>query len=241
MSAATIADVLSGAARWCVVEGDCRAVLANFDPSAFGVVVTDPPFGIAYASGSESTAEWAGREIANDRDTSARDGALAMLAGVPALVFGAWSVAPPAGTRVALVWDKGPALGMGALDLPWKPSFEMIFVIGHGFAGYRDGAVLLHPPVQSLTRNGRLHPNEKPVGLFTRHLLPKCPPGVVLDPFCGSGSCGVAALRMGLPYVGIEIDPAWAAVAHERLAAEEAGSTLAAQRAGQVPMFGGAH
>lgn len=63
------------------------------------------------------------------------------------------------------------------------------------------------------------------------------PGGVVLDPFAGSGTTGVAALRAGRRFIGCEIDPSYAEMARERLAAEADGSTLAASRAGQGALF----
>jgi hypothetical protein len=116
-----------------------------------------------------------------------------------------------------LIWDKGPALGMGALDLPWKPSAEEIYVIGKGFVGPRDeGTVIYHPPVQSMACNGRRHPNEKPVGLLQR-LLRKLPPGAIGDPFMGSGSTGEAAIKAGRQFIGCEEDPRYFDVACRRL------------------------
>ena len=118
---------------------------------------------------------------------------------------------------MVLTWDKGPALGMGALDLPWKPSSEEIYVIGRGFVGARDESNVLYcPPVQSMAKNGRLHPNEKPVALIER-LLRKCPKGAILDPFMGSGTTLVACQRMGRHGTGIELDPDYFAIACKRV------------------------
>ena len=64
------------------------------------------------------------------------------------------------------------------------------------------------------------------------------PGDLVLDPFAGSGSTLVAAMRAGRRAIGIEMQEQWCAVAAERLEAERSGNTLAAQRAGQLPMFG---
>jgi DNA modification methylase len=44
------------------------------------------------------------------------------------------------------------------------------------------------------------------------------PNGLVLDPFCGSGSTGVAALAEGFRFVGIEQDPDYVAIARARIA-----------------------
>lgn len=196
--------------------GDCREVL----PSLQGIagVLTDPPFGIGYISGHATDGLWVGgRTIANDHDTSARDEALALLAEVPALVFGSRRKPETPGTRMVLTWDKGPALGMGDLSLPWKPTTEEIHVVGRGFVGRRDkGAVVYHPPVQSMAKNGRLHPNEKPVGLL-RKLLQSLPDGLICDPFMGSGSTGVACAAEGRDFIGCEIDPAYFDIACKRI------------------------
>lgn len=202
-----------------------RAVLYLGDARALGVVLngcvailTDPPFGIGYRSGYATTDLWQSDRIEGDVDTETRDLVLASLPPVPALVFGSWKVPAPAGARARLIWDKGPALGMGALDIPWKPSTEDIYVLGRGFVGARDeGAVIYCPPVQSMACNGRLHPNEKPVRLLQR-LMRKLPPGPVGDPFMGSGSCGEAALQAGRQFIGIEIDDGYFRTACRRIA-----------------------
>jgi 16S rRNA G966 N2-methylase RsmD len=43
-------------------------------------------------------------------------------------------------------------------------------------------------------------------------------PGIVLDPFCGSGSTGVAALQEGFSFIGIEKEAEYAEIALARLA-----------------------
>jgi DNA modification methylase len=61
----------------------------------------------------------------------------------------------------------------------------------------------------------RVHPTQKPVRLFQYWL--KQTPGRVLDPFCGVGSSGLAAQRLGLDWVGVEISPEYAKEAARRL------------------------
>lgn len=195
--------------------GDCREILPTLQK--VDAVITDPPFGIGYQSGQREDGLWkAGKRITNDHDTTCRDEALEMLTGIPALVFGSRRAPQPEGTRTTLIWDKGPALGMGALDLPWKPSYEEIYVIGKGFHGRRDGAVIYCPPVQSMAKNGREHPNEKPLRLLAM-LLDKTPAGTVCDPFMGSGSTGVACVIAGRPFFGMEIEMAYFDIACRRI------------------------
>lgn len=198
-----------------LVLGDFRKSNAILNDAQ--CMLTDPPFGIGYSSGYRTDALWSESKIRSDETTMARDEAISMLRGRPMLVFGSWRAPRPAGTRSILIWDKGPALGMGALDIPWKPSFEEIYVIGKGFMGARDqGAVIYCPPVQSTAKNGRVHPNQKPIDLLGR-LLTKMPMGCVADPFMGSGSTGVAATKLGRPFVGCETDERYFEIACQRI------------------------
>ena len=230
----SIADVLSGASRWAVVCGDCLDVLRELPREAVTCLVTDPPYGVNYSSSWEGA--FKDRPIAGDDSCASRDRALAWWGDGPAIVFGTWKRPPPRGAHTALVWDKGPASGMGDLSVPWKPSWEMIFICSHGFTGARDEGVLSGHSVVSWTSEGREHPNEKPVTLLEA-LIAKCPGDLILDPFCGSGTTGVAALRLGRRFIGIEIDPTYAQLARDRIQAEADGSTLKARRAGQLPLL----
>lgn len=195
--------------------GDATELLQHLRLAA--CVLTDPPFGISYRSGHATEALWSGDEIIGDNSTALRDYVLARMHPRPTIAFGSHKAPRPAGTRATLIWDKGPALGMGALDIPWKPSYEELYVLGKGFVGARDeGAVLYCPPVQSMAKNGRQHPNEKPVALLVR-LLQKMPNGLVADPFMGSGSTGVACAQIGRPFMGVEIDARYFDIACRRI------------------------
>jgi len=92
-------------------------------------------------------------------------------------------------------------------------------------------------------RNGtgdRIHTTQKPLDLMMRLVeLFTDPDDVILDPFCGSGTTLIAALRLGRRCIGIELDPVHATNAAARCEAESQGLTLRAARAGQLPMFPG--
>jgi site-specific DNA-methyltransferase (adenine-specific) len=66
------------------------------------------------------------------------------------------------------------------------------------------------------------------------------PGGLVLDPFLGSGTTGVAALRTGRSIIGAELSDYYVNLARERMDAELANTTVKASRAGQSSLFGGA-
>lgn len=194
-----------------IYHGDCREVDAWL---AADVLVTDPPYGIDYESGQDGVLP---RSIEGDKDTASRDTALQMWAPKPALVFGSWRAPRPSTTRMLLIWNTMGALGMGALDLPWKPGHQEIYVIGSGFAGHRGCDVLTHAPVQAMASNGRTHPHEKPVRLL-HDLIAKCPPGSVADPFMGTGATLVTAKAAGRSAIGIELSERYCEIAAKRLA-----------------------
>jgi site-specific DNA-methyltransferase (adenine-specific) len=64
------------------------------------------------------------------------------------------------------------------------------------------------------------HPTQKPLALLERVLAASSSEGdLVLDPFCGSGTTGVAALQAGCRFLGIERDPVYADLTARRLRA----------------------
>lgn len=76
-------------------------------------------------------------------------------------------------------------------------------------------------------RNGNHHPTVKPTDLM-RYLCRLVTPagGLVLDSFMGSGSTGKAAVLEGLKFIGIELDPAYAAIAEARIRVAQPGLPL---------------
>ena len=66
--------------------------------------------------------------------------------------------------------------------------------------------------------DGNLHPTVKPLSLMQWLVRMVTPPGgIVLDPFMGSGSTGVAAVREGFNFIGIEMSEQYAEIAVNRL------------------------
>lgn len=72
------------------------------------------------------------------------------------------------------------------------------------------------PPGKAEKAQGK-HPTQKPLELLERVVVSASNPGdLILDPFCGSGTTGLAATRLGRRFVGIELDPEYADLATRR-------------------------
>lgn len=69
---------------------------------------------------------------------------------------------------------------------------------------------------QSNFKEGRFHPAQFPISLPDR-ILSRTPGDVVLDPFMGTGSTGLASIRNKRNFIGIEIDPNYFSVAEKRV------------------------
>lgn len=192
--------------------GDCREVMAWLDAD---VLVTDPPYGIGYSTNHGG--QFTGSMIAGDADESLRDGTLALWDDRPAVVFGSFKQRPYGQPHpMPLIFDKGEDIGMGDLSWPWRPSYELAWVYGTGWSGTRRSAVLRYRVLPGNFTH-RDHPTQKPVALF-EDIITKAPPGVIADPFAGSGSTLVAARNLGRRAIGVEIDERYCEAAARRLA-----------------------
>jgi len=148
-----------------------------------------------------------------------------------------WSDALTAGganVRRIGVWIKPDGMPQFSGDRPGMGYESMVFAHRKGRSKWNGGGrvgVFNHNKFDERTG----HETQKPlplmlelVELFTDH------GDLVLDPFAGSGTTGVACLRLGRRFIGIEKDPKYAQIATERLQAEERGLSLREARAGQT-------
>lgn len=119
----------------------------------------------------------------------------------------------------AVVWDKSGA-GDG-LGWRYRRNYEFVMV-----AHRRGGKLAWNSTVGAVANIARVtpprdrsHPNQKPLKLVRWFIENHTEPGdLVLDPFAGSGTTGVAAVQAGREFLGFELDPKWAALANERIA-----------------------
>jgi len=192
--------------------GDCREILPTLE--RVDAVVTDPPYGIGEAAGANASR---GKlAVAKDYGNAAWDDTpvdTSLMASVVAA--GRWSVIfggnyyqlPP--TSCWLVWDKlNGDNDFADCELAWTNLPKAVRRIRYMWNG------MLKAPGE--TRGD--HPTQKPIGVMS-WCLQQLPAGVksVCDPFMGSGTTGVACVKAGLQFVGIEREPVHFATACKRI------------------------
>lgn len=113
-----------------------------------------------------------------------------------------------------IVWDKVD-MGMG---YHWRAKHEMILFFEKGKRKLNDLGI---PDVLSFkkVKGSEFYPTEKPVELLEVFVYNASSEGqLVIDPFCGSGSTGEAALNLGRRFMGADITERAVQVATARLA-----------------------
>lgn len=178
--------------------GDCMEIMPTL--GKVDAVVTDPPYGIGAAKGAHSNLKMADM----DWDSSAPDISWIIEMGVPAIVWGGnYFPMPP--TRCFLIWDKHPMPPSYAFgEYAWTS-------LDKNAAAWR-GKVGNETPVKD-----RSHPTQKPVGLMSWCLSHIPTSEIILDPFMGSGTTGVACVKAGRTFVGIEREPTYFDIACRRI------------------------
>lgn len=205
-----------------VILGDCMRELPRLEAGAAQLVIADPPYGIDYTNGR-------GESIANDDSPYIwwmREAWRLTAEGGAMVCFCRWDVqeffrsaASAAGFRVRsqLVWDKENH-GKGDCLRSFAPSHEVAWFATKGRFAFRAGRPRSVVRAKAPHHATRTHPTEKPVTLMAELIGRLTMPGeLVIDPFCGTGASGVAAVHLGRRWLGIELDPTFAATARKRI------------------------
>ena len=198
-------------------QGDCLRVMPMLD--GVDAVVTDPPYGIGWVRSSNSGSRVAGARAAPTRNIGAMIGDDKPFDPAPfldfehVLMFGAnhFCGRLPRGRWHA--WDK--LHGWAAHDRTSDVEF-----IWHN-AKHGKSQIISHlwKGVQQDSEKGRsrFHISQKPeaVMAWCLGLVPDA--RTILDPFMGSGTTGVACVKLGRKFIGIEIDPGYFDIACNRI------------------------
>lgn len=179
--------------------GDCREILPTLPK--VDAVVTDPPYGIGINKSNRlSVSRGFGGETWDDE---AADMSWLLPMNIPSIVWGGnYFDFPP--TRAPLVWDKNNAgRDFADFEMAWT-NLDMV------------ARRIIYRPINM--DGGKEHPTQKPIEVM-RWCLGWLPDEAmtILDPFMGSGTTGVAAIKAGKKFVGIEREPKYYEIALRRI------------------------
>ena len=200
-------------------HGDCLEIMPRLQ--GVGAVISDPPYGMNWPC---ENARFTGgikkrgphpkvykTKIIGDEQPF---DPIPWLEFEKVVLFGCNHFAQRLPVGTTLVWLKRYDTGFGSFlsdaEVAWMKG-------GHGVYCHRD---------LSMNRDAkrRVHPTQKPVGLMVwcmeRARIPL--DGIVLDPYMGSGTTGIACVKTGRHFIGIEKDKEYFDIARERIRKETA-------------------
>lgn len=233
--------------RYSLHHGDCLDLLRTLPDASVDALITDPPYSSGglfrgdrtmavaakYQSGGtlvtyptfagdardqRSWAFWCMLWLSEARRT--------LKPGGYALIFTDWRQLPTltdvfqaAGLvwRGIIAWDKGPAARAPHTGY-FRHQAEYIVWGSHGPLGTAHGRGpfpgVITAPIRPAEKQ---HLAAKPLALMAQLVACAAPGGVILDPFAGSGTTGVAAVQAGYRFIGMEQEAAYVAIARARL------------------------
>jgi len=184
-------------------HGDCREILPTL--GKVDAVVTDPPYGIAHLWKGGSGKGWGKARseaiIRNDWDDVAPDknlfNVLREMSDHQIIWGGNYFDLPP--SRCWLVWNKPERnFSLAEAELAWTNLDKVVRVIDC-----------------PRSEQGREHPTQKPVKVMAWSVSKVS--GLILDPFMGSGTTGVACVNLNRKFIGIELEQSYFDIACRRI------------------------
>lgn len=195
---------------------DCLDILPRIPDKAIDLVLTDPPYGMKFVS-NHRTIKY-DPIVGDDRFPIEILLELIQMSQCATYIFCRWNnlinleLPKP---KSVIAWVKNGS-GMGDLDHEHGRAWEACLF----YNGLNHKFIKRIPDVLWADRTGNnWHPTEKPVNLLMK--LISCNNGdLILDPFAGSGTTGVAAKQLGRKFILCEIEETYCAIAVERLRQE---------------------
>lgn len=187
---------------------DCLEILQAV--TGFDLIATDPPYGVAMNKNKGRRAKNTD-EITGDNQPPD----VGWMVDYPAIIWGGNNFDLPRSTGW-LVWFKHHPEGSqhSQAELAWTNTVRTIRHYSEAYHGFMR------------QRDGWFHPTQKPPGLM-RWCIAFAPKAkVILDPYMGSGTTGIAAVDLGKRFIGIERERKYFDIACERIEAAQAQGRL---------------
>ena len=186
---------------------DCLQGLREIPDKSIDLVITDPPYGIGEAAGKNKNRnqltqakDYGNLEWDNQIPTAEYFDEIFRISKNQIIFGGNYFGLPP--SPCWIVWDKDNSGDFADAELAWTSFKSAVRIFKWKWNG------MLQEDMKH--KEDRIHPTQKPVKLFEWIIKNYVKEGdVICDPFFGSGSCLVAAVRMGHPFIGFEKEPTY--------------------------------
>jgi len=192
----------------CVMYlGCCEEILP--DLGIVSAIVTDPPYGIGMDGGNVGYKGFNNFEKLDwDKATPPSETFQLLLRSSKHQIIWGGNYFPLPPSRCFLIWDKGAGFkgrSYAECEMAWA-SFDA------------NARIISHDPLAKGDYKGKLHPTQKPEAVI-RWCINWLPDGchTFLDPYMGSGTTGVACVKMGRKFIGIEREPKYFEIACKRI------------------------
>ena len=230
---------------WTIITGDCMAVLKDMADGAVDVVIADPPYNAKTHKGAKS-GFWPNQMGITFAPLEDLEGLVREQLRVSQRwvidfcameALGAYESAANEAWIRSGFWYRPDSTPQFSGDRPGQPGEGVAIMHRRGRKRWNGGGHAAYWSV-CIERRDRVHSTQKPIRLMMELVEQFTDPGdLVLDTHCGSGTTGVACLRLGRRFLGIEVDAVMAETARERLRAEERMVGVVLMRAGQEALF----
>jgi len=190
--------------------GDCRQILSSLPIDC--AVISDPPYGIGFKKGSGGKGKHTVRNIEAIAGDNEPFDPSPLLSFAEIILWGANHYATRLPHGRWLAWDKLAGLdsfdSFSDVEFAWQNKRAKDLIFSHLWKGL----------CKDSEKGGkeRWHPTQKPIALM-EWCIRQTASATVLDPFMGSGTTGVACVKLGRRFTGIEIEERYFDVARRRI------------------------
>ena len=208
-----------------IYQGNCLELMKEIEDESVDMILTDPPYGMDFQSNrrknkynriiGDCNLDWIDKFTEQSYRVSKNNSAHYVFCSFHNIDIFKQSFQKKFIIKNILIWEKNNT-GMGDLEADFAPKIEFILFLMKGrktINGNRD------PNILRFNKTGNIyHPTQKPIELF-EYLLSKFSAieEVILDPFAGSGTTGVACVMTNRKYILIEKDEKYCEIARKRI------------------------
>ena len=207
-------------------KGDCLELMKQIEDESIDMILTDPPYGIDLKP-QRASSNWKNTKVINDDNLDwlpcfVKESYRILRKDSVAFFFASWQTIDKVKSKIenyfevknVIVWDKD-WFGLGN---NFRPNYELIILATKGKYKTKSNNLSNILKFRRVAPSKLLHSCEKPVALLELLIEESVEEkSIVIDPFMGSGSTGVACVNTNRNFIGMELDEEYFKIAKERI------------------------